>query len=90
MNTYNTKLDDISNREIEQLVSRTNDHRKARINRKNSESCLDKYFHFIHTRWVEGKSLPRIIAALQHEHNQNISKSGLSRFISKKFKGANK
>lgn len=89
MNTYNANFDDISNLAIERLVIRTKDSRKARINRKNSESSLDQNFHFIHTRWLDGKSLPQILAALKNEHSQTISKSALSRFINKKFKVIN-
>lgn len=89
MNTYNTNFDDIYNLAIERLVGRTKDNRKARINRKNGDSSLDKHFHFIHSRWVDGKSLPQIATALKNEHSQIISKSALSRFINKKFKVTN-
>ena len=87
MNIYNCNFDGTSNRAIEHLVSRTNDKRNARINRKNGVSALDMYFQYIHIRWLSGKSLPQIMTALKNEHNLCISKSALSRFINKKFKG---
>ncbi len=41
MAIYNYNFDGTSNRAIEQLVSRTNDKRNARVNRKNGASALD-------------------------------------------------
>lgn len=87
---FNNNFDEIYNNAIEQLVSRTHDYRKARVNRKNGASSLDKHFQFIHVRWLSGKSLTQIMAALENEHSQKISKSALSRFVSKKFNGLDK
>ena len=85
MAIYNHNFDDIENLAIDKLVARSADKRLPRINRKKRKSKLDTFFRFIHERKVQGKSLTQIRLALSNEHNLDVSKSRLCRFVDQKM-----
>lgn len=84
--TYNKYFDDDSNQAIDDLVKSSKFiNAQPRINRKNGSSKLDAFYPFIQEKLSANKTQGQIIGVLKTKFGLDISKSAMSRFISKKF-----
>lgn len=85
---YNKYFSTATNDAVDDLVKSTPTCKQPRINRKNGDSKLDVHYSLIQEKLSENKSQGQIITLLQAKFNLEISKSGLSRFVSKRLRVA--
>ena len=83
---YNKYFDATINNAVDDLIKSTSTSKKPRINRKNGDSKLDAHYSLIQERLSAGKSQGQIIALLKTKFNLVVSKSWLSRYVSKRLR----